>query len=267
MRAIGAACAQSSGCRYGAHGNLRSGRAACGAGHYCRCLCAVCRAGACKAVPPFALPRRSRWTTNLALYAVDTLAVRLILPLAMVGAALRAKDAGWGLFNAAGLPAWAESVLAILLLDLALYIQHRATHRIPLLWRLHKVHHVDPGFDVTTAARFPPGRDRAFDGLQDGRGGCSGRSATGGLRIRNGFAVFTLFTHTNFRLPARWRRLWRSVFITPDLHRIHHSVRPRETNSNYGTFLSGWDRLLGTYVGRRTRGQTAMQHRPRQLSG
>lgn len=196
----------------------------------------------------FALPRRARWTTNLVLYAIDTLAVRLLLPLAMVGAALWAQDAGRGLFNVVGLPLWAEFVLAILMLDLALYIQHRATHEIPLLWRLHKVHHTDTGFDVTTAARFHPVEIVLSMAYKMVIVVLLGAPPLAVLAFEIGFAVATLFTHCNFSLAPPLERLWRSVFVTPDMHRVHHSAKMRETNSNYGTFLSGWDRLLGTYV-------------------
>ena len=203
----------------------------------------------------FALPRRSRWTTNLVLYAVDTLAVRLLLPLAMVGAAVWAQDAGWGLFNMTGLPLWAEFILAILLLDLALYIQHRATHEIPLLWRLHKVHHTDTGFDVTTAARFHPVEIVLSMAYKMAIVVLLGAAPLAVFVFEIGFAVATLFTHSNFALATPLERLWRSVFVTPDMHRIHHSAKMRETNSNYGTFLSGWDRLLGTYVDAPDKGQ------------
>ncbi len=204
------------------------------------------------------LPRKSRWTANLGLYVIDTLAVRLLLPLAMVGAAVWAQDRGWGVLPLLGLPDWVSFVVAILLLDLALYLQHRATHVVPLLWRLHKVHHVDPGFDVTTAARFHPVEIVLSMAYKMGVVIALGASPLAVFVFEVGFAVFTLFTHANIRLPAPLERIWRLVFITPDLHRIHHSTLPRETNSNYGTFLSLWDRLLGTYVGAGRDGQRAM---------
>ena len=204
------------------------------------------------------LPRKARWTTNLTLYAVDTLAVRLILPLAMVGAALFAQERGWGLFNVFNIPGWAEFIAVILLLDLALYIQHRATHRIPLLWRLHKIHHADPGFDVTTAARFHPVEIVLSMAYKMAVVTVLGAAPLAVFVFEVGFAIFTLFTHTNIRLPPQLERAWRTLFVTPDLHRIHHSTKMRETNSNYGTFLSGWDRLLGTYVGEGRDGQHTM---------
>ena len=201
-------------------------------------------------VTPFRRERRKgRWLTNLALFAIDTLAVRLLLPLAMVGAALAAEHEGWGLFNLVEMPGWLAFVVTILALDLALYVQHWVTHRVPLLWRLHRVHHSDTGFDVTTASRFHPVEIVASMAYKMAVVVALGAPALAVFVFETGFALFTLWTHANLSLPGPIDRAVRRLFVTPDMHRIHHSVRTPETNSNYGTFLSGWDRLFGTYVG------------------
>lgn len=199
-----------------------------------------------------------RWATNIGLYLVATLALRLVLPLAMVGAAVVAGNRGWGLFNALDWPLWLEAVLAILLLDLALYLQHWATHRVPLLWRMHRVHHVDRDFDITTAARFHPFEMVLSMGYKMGVVALLGLAPLAVFVFVTGFAVLTLWTHSNLSLPASLERTARAVIVTPDMHRIHHSVVRRETDSNYGTFLSGWDRLFGTYVGEAHAAQRTM---------
>ena len=194
-------------------------------------------------------PRGRRWVTNLALFAIDTLAVRLIIPLAMVGTAALAQERGWGLLNIFNMPDWLGIAAAVLVLDLALFAQHWATHRIPILWRLHKVHHCDPAFDVTTAARFHPIEIMGSMVFKMAVVALFGLPVWGVFLFVAVFNIATLFTHANFALPSWLEKPVRAVLVTPDLHRIHHSVVERETNSNYGTLLSGWDRVFGTYRG------------------
>ncbi|QZH76082.1 MAG: sterol desaturase family protein [Erythrobacter sp.] len=194
-------------------------------------------------------PKGRRWVTNLALFAIDTLAVRLLLPLAMLGTALLAAERGWGLFNTIAVPGWLAFALTLLALDLALWVQHWATHRVPWLWRLHRVHHTDRDFDVTTAARFHPLEIVLSMGWKMGVVAALGAPALAVVVFETGFALFTLWTHSNLALPARVESMVRKLIVTPDLHRIHHSVRMEETNSNYGTALTLWDRLFGTYRG------------------
>ncbi|MBX7458387.1 sterol desaturase family protein [Qipengyuania sp. 1NDH17] len=198
--------------------------------------------------PATTAPRGGRWVTNLALFAIDTLAVRLLVPLLMVGAAALAAEKGWGLLNQFALPAWAGILLAILALDLALYFQHWATHRVPLLWRLHKVHHSDPGFDVTTAARFHPFEIVLSMGYKMAVVVALGLPVLGVFLFELVFNLATLFTHANFALPRALERPVRALLVTPSMHRIHHSAIRQDTDSNYGTLLSGWDRLFGTYT-------------------
>lgn len=193
------------------------------------------------------LPKSRRWFTNIALFVIDTAATRIVIPLAMIGSAALAAEEGWGLFNMIETPAWLAFVATLLALDLALYAQHLATHRIPLLWRLHRVHHADRDFDVTTAARFHPVEIVASMAFKCAVVMALGAPVLAVFVFETGFAVATLFTHANFALPAKLDRLARKVIVTPDMHRIHHSSREFETNSNYGTTLSLWDRLFGTY--------------------
>ncbi len=199
--------------------------------------------------PARAAPKGQRWVTNLALFAIDTLAVRLLVPLLMVGAAALAAKEGWGLFNQLALPDWLAILLAIIALDLALYLQHWATHRVPLLWRLHKVHHSDPAFDVTTAARFHPFEIVLSMGYKMAVVVALGLPVLGVFLFELVFNIATLFTHANFALPRALERPVRALLVTPTMHRIHHSAKEREANSNYGTLLSGWDRLFRTYTG------------------
>ena len=205
------------------------------------------------------LPRSRRWTTNLALYAIDTVAVRVFGPAAMIGAALWAQEAGYGVFNAFDMPGWLAFGATLLALDLALWVQHLATHRVPLLWRLHKVHHADTGFDVTTAARFHPVEIVLSMGFKMAVVVALGAPPLAVFAFEAIFNAFTLFGHANFGLPRGFDALVRGAFVTPDMHRIHHSTTMEETNSNYGTVLSGWDRLFGTYVARPEKGRDAVE--------
>lgn len=202
--------------------------------------------------------RGHRWVTNLALFAIDTVAVRLLVPLLMVGAAALAAERGWGLLNLVGLPDWAGIAMAVIALDMALYWQHRATHRVPLLWRLHKVHHSDPQFDLTTAARFHPLEIIASMLYKMAVVVALGLPALGVFVFETVFNIATLFTHANIAFGERIERFIRIILVTPGMHRIHHSALQRETDSNYGTLLSGWDRLFGTYTDRAASGPDAI---------
>jgi sterol desaturase/sphingolipid hydroxylase (fatty acid hydroxylase superfamily) len=193
-----------------------------------------------------------RWATNLAIVGLDSLLVRamasLAVPLAAVAAALYAEKHGIGLFNRLGWPAWLETVLAVAALDFALWCQHLASHKVTALWRLHQMHHADVDIDVTTAIRFHPieialsmlwkiGWVLAF--------GASPLAVFLFEVILNGCA---LFNHANVALPKGLDALLRLLIVTPDMHRVHHSVIRREHDSNYGFNLSVWDRAFGTYT-------------------
>ena len=195
-------------------------------------------------------PRNARWFTNLSIVVLDTLALRALaiaLPLLAVGAALDAGRMGWGLFNALDWPLWVEVVMAILILDLAIWAQHLVTHKVPILWRFHRVHHADRDFDVTTALRFHPVEILASMMLKIGLVYLLGPAALAVLLfeiILNGTAMFN---HSNLRLPLWLDRAVRLVLVTPDMHRVHHSIHRHEHDSNYGFALSVWDRIFRTY--------------------
>ena len=217
------------------------------------------------AVVELAAPRRRlrhrrsrRWITNLGLFALDTALVRLAVPLLMIGTAQLAEVRGWGLFNQFALPFWLELLLVLALLDLALFLQHWATHRVPLLWRLHQVHHADPDFDVTTAARFHPLEIALSMLYKMAVVAALGPAALAVFVFEVVFVAATVFVHANLSLPPALDRSARSAIVTPDMHRIHHSTLQRETNSNFGTMLSGWDRLFGTYRDRAQAGQDGL---------
>ncbi len=195
--------------------------------------------------------RPARWFTNLAIIVIDSAASRLLavlLPLLAVGAAIDAQNNGWGLFNHMGLPSWLEIVLAIVILDLAIWAQHLITHKIPLLWRFHRVHHADRDIDVTTALRFHPVEILFSMLLKIALVYVLGPAAVAVILfeiILNGTAMFN---HANIRLPLGLDALVRRILVTPDMHRVHHSVYRTEHDSNYGFSLSIWDRMFGTYV-------------------
>jgi sterol desaturase/sphingolipid hydroxylase (fatty acid hydroxylase superfamily) len=197
------------------------------------------------------LSRGRRWPTNLAITALNTLALRGIavaLPLLAIGAALNAQAQGWGLLNQLDWPGWLELVLAVLILDLAIWAQHLVTHKVPLFWRFHRVHHADRDMDVTTGFRFHPAEILASMGLKIGLIYVLGPSALAVLVFEILLSGTALFSHSNLALPGPVDRLLRLVLVTPDMHRVHHSIHRVEHDSNYGFALSLWDRLFRTYV-------------------
>ena len=193
------------------------------------------------------VPRLVRWPNNLGIVVVDTLLVRLIFPTAAVGLALVAEAQGWGLFNALAAPWWVAVIGSLIVLDLAIYLQHVLFHAVPALWRLHRVHHADLEFDVTTGLRFHPVEILLSMGIKLAVVVALGPPAVAVLIFEVVLNATAMFNHGNVRLPAHVDRVARWVVVTPDMHRVHHSVRPDETNSNFGFNLPWWDRLLGTY--------------------
>jgi sterol desaturase/sphingolipid hydroxylase (fatty acid hydroxylase superfamily) len=197
------------------------------------------------------LSRARRWSTNLALTVLNTLALRglaILLPLLAIGAALDAGTQGWGLLNRVDWPGWLELMLAVLILDLAIWAQHLVTHKVPLFWRFHRVHHADRDMDVTTGFRFHPVEILASMGLKIGLVYVLGPSALAVLVFEILLSGTALFSHSNLALPGGLERVLRLVLVTPDMHRVHHSVHRAEHDSNYGFALSLWDRLFRTYV-------------------
>lgn len=202
--------------------------------------------------------RWKRWPSNLGIVALNTVLLRLSIPLAAVGLAVIAEDRGWGLLNNSALPAEVRIVAAVLLLDLAIYLQHVMFHAVPALWRLHRMHHSDIDFDVTTGARFHPGEILLSMAIKLAAVAALGPPAVSVVIFEVVLNATSMFNHGNVRLPERMDRILRRVVVTPDMHRVHHSVLPNETNSNFGFNLSWWDRLFGTYRAQPRDGQENM---------
>lgn len=208
------------------------------------------------------IPRRTRWRTNWGFSLLNTGALRLMaigLPLLAVGAAIDAEQNGWGLFNLLDAPGWLEIVLAVLLFDFAIWLQHLVTHKVPLLWRLHRVHHADTEIDVTTAIRFHPVEIALSMGLKIGLVYLLGPAALAIILFEIMLNGTAMFNHSNLALPRWLDRGLRLVLVTPDMHRVHHSVLRAEHDSNYGFSLAIWDRLFGTYIAQPAAGHEQMK--------
>ncbi|EFO32902.1 fatty acid hydroxylase [Roseibium sp. TrichSKD4] len=204
------------------------------------------------------IPRVIRWTNNLGVVIVDTVLVRLVYPIAAVGLALLAQQNGWGLFNLVTLPGWVAILVSIILFDLAIYLQHVFFHKVPYLWRLHRMHHADTGIDVTTGLRFHPLEILISMAIKFAVILVLGPPAVAVLLfevILNGMAMFN---HSNIKLPFALDRALRLIVVTPDMHRVHHSIDRVETDSNYGFNLPWWDRLFGTYIDQPEKGHDGM---------
>lgn len=188
-----------------------------------------------------------RWGNNIGLVVLNTVLLRLLFPTAAVGMAVFAEVHGWGVLNTLTLPGWVEILTAVIVLDFAIWLQHVMVHAIPLLWRLHRVHHADLDYDLTTGARFHPLEIILSMLIKFAVIAVLGPAVTAVILfevILNGMAMFN---HGNVRLPDPLDRVLRLLLVTPDMHRVHHSVEDDETNSNFGFNLSLWDRLFGTY--------------------
>ncbi len=200
------------------------------------------------------LPRRKRvvsrwvrWPGNLGIVVLNTILLRILLPTAAVGLALIAEAQNWGLLNQLAAPGWLTIVLAILILDFAIYLQHVMFHAVPLLWRMHRMHHADLDFDVTTGARFHPIEILLSMGIKLMVVAALGPPAAAVVIFEVLLNATSMFNHGNVRLALDLDRLLRWLVVTPDMHRVHHSILPNETNSNFGFNLPWWDRLFGTY--------------------
>ncbi|MCW8835271.1 MAG: sterol desaturase family protein [Rhodospirillales bacterium] len=207
---------------------------------------------------PLSQPKLKRWFANLGIVAIDTLAVRLLVPIAAVGVAVIAAERGWGVFNLVDLPLWMELVLAVVIMDFAIYIQHVMFHAVPVLWRLHMVHHADLDYDVTTGARFHPIEILLSVGIKMAVIVLIGAPAAAVVVFEVLLNATAMFNHSNIRLPKALDGVLRLFLVTPDMHRVHHSVVPTETNTNYGFALSLWDRLMGTYRAQPSAGHVGM---------
>ena len=206
-------------------------------------------------------PRKTRWFTNLSIVVIDSIALRAMAigaPLLAIGAAMDAQALGFGALNYMPLPDWAKFILAILFLDFAIWAQHMISHKVPLFWRFHQMHHADRDIDVSTALRFHPVEILASMLVKIGVVYAIGAPPMAVLAfeiILNGTAMFN---HANWRLPLGFDRALRLVLVTPDMHRVHHSHLRAEHDSNYGFALSIWDRIFGTYIAQPSAGHDGM---------
>lgn len=204
------------------------------------------------------IPRLIRWTNNLGVVVLDTFLVRLTFPITAVGLALVAEQNGWGLFNVFAVPGWVAILVSIVALDFAIYLQHVLFHAVPALWRLHRMHHADLGFDVTTGLRFHPVEILLSMGIKLAAIAALGSPAVAVLIFEVILNATAMFNHSNIRIPEGIDRVLRLFVVTPDMHRVHHSVIRSETDSNYGFNLPWWDRLLGTYAAQPKGGHEGM---------
>jgi sterol desaturase/sphingolipid hydroxylase (fatty acid hydroxylase superfamily) len=213
------------------------------------------------------LPRRVRWLHNLALLVLNSVIVRLLFPVAAVGFAVLAAKHGWGLLNAFEVPFWWAFALSVIALDCAIYLQHVMFHAVPLLWRLHRVHHADADVDVTTGARFHPIEILLSMLIKFAAIAVLGAPAAAVLAFEVLLNGTAMFNHANLRLPGAADRFLRWMLVTPEMHRIHHSIEAQETNSNFGFNLPWWDRLFGTYRARARLPQESMAIGVKGLTG
>ncbi|NQU56416.1 MAG: sterol desaturase family protein [Rhodospirillales bacterium] len=193
------------------------------------------------------LSRWQRWPSNLGIVALNTVVVRLLFPVAAVAMAFKASASGWGLFNLTQLPLWLEMLLAVIILDGVIYLQHVMVHAVPVLWRLHRMHHADLDYDVTTGARFHPVEIVLSMLIKLSVVAVLGASPVAVIIFEVMLNATAMFNHGNIRLPLAFDGVLRLLIVTPDMHRVHHSVIASEANSNFGFSLPWWDRLFGTY--------------------
>lgn len=208
---------------------------------------------------PSRFTRAQRWPHNLGLIALNAGIVRLAAPGAAIAVALAGEAHGWGLFNVVTLPSWAAILLGVVLLDLAIYFQHVLFHAVPALWRLHRVHHADEDYDVTTGLRFHPIEILLSLGIKCVVIAALGAPVLAVLVFEVLLNGTSMFNHANGRLPVVVDRWLRWLVVTPDMHRVHHSVIPSELNSNFGFSLPWWDHVFGTYRAQPAAGHEAMR--------
>jgi len=200
-----------------------------------------------------------RWTNNLGLVFLNSFIVRVIFPAAAVGVAQLASEKGWGLFNYYDVPFWYGVIAAVIIMDFVIYIQHVMVHAIPILWRLHRVHHADPDYDVTTGARFHPIEIILSMLIKFATILLLGPAVIAVIIFEIMLNATAMFNHGNIGLPKVVDKVMRWFLVTPDMHRVHHSVEDDETNSNFGFSLTWWDRIFGTYREQPRGGQTGMK--------
>lgn len=212
-----------------------------------------------------AAPRRNaparrpvRWSSNLGIIILDTLLIRLLIPTAAVGLAMQAEAAHWGLLGLVTWSPWVKIAISLVVLDLSIYLQHVVFHAIPALWRVHRMHHADLHIDVSTGVRFHPVEMLLSLGIKMVVVAGLGAPALAVLVFEILLNATSMFSHSNVRLPDPIDRVVRWIVVTPDMHRIHHSIEAAETNSNFGFNFSLWDRIFGTYRSAPAAGQLGM---------
>lgn len=191
--------------------------------------------------------KRKRWFTNLTLVVIDTIAIRLLFPILPVALAYIAETRGWGIFNVMQMAPWLKFMLSFLILDFVIYIQHLLFHYVPILWRLHRMHHTDLDLDVTSGNRFHPLEIAISMLIKMAAVLFLGAPGAAVLAFEVVLNACAMFSHGNIKLPVTLDRLLRLLLVTPDMHRVHHSTIVRETNSNFGFNFPWWDRICGTY--------------------
>ncbi len=204
------------------------------------------------------LTRQQRWTANLGLVLLNTVVVRLAFPTAAVGMAALSADKGWGLLNNFAVPFGLAVALAVVAMDFVIWLQHVMVHAVPALWRLHRVHHADLDYDLTTGTRFHPLEIVLSMGIKFATIVLLGAPVLAVVVFEVLLSACAMFNHGNIRLPAALDRALRWIIVTPDMHRVHHSVEDDESNSNFGFNLTWWDRLFGTYREQPRAGQLGM---------
>ena len=208
---------------------------------------------------PQVVPRAARWPSNLGLAAVNAALVRLVFPVTAVSLAMAVESQGAGLLRALAMPVWLALPVAFVLLDLAIYLQHVLFHSVPLLWRLHRMHHADVEFDVSNGLRFHPLEMLLSMAIKLAVIAALGAPPAAVLAFELVLNAAAMFNHGNVALPTSWDRLLRWFIVTPDMHRVHHSSVPEEMHTNFGFNLPWWDRWFGTYRAQPRGGHVDMQ--------
>jgi sterol desaturase/sphingolipid hydroxylase (fatty acid hydroxylase superfamily) len=202
--------------------------------------------------------KRGRWFANIGIIAVNTVFIRLFFSAGAVGIAVLVSDRNWGILNNLSAPYWLAVILSVLFLDFVIYLQHVMFHAVPTLWRLHMMHHADMDIDVTTGTRFHPVEMFLSMLIKAAAIIVSGAPPLAVIIFEVLLNGTAMFNHGNIKLPIGLDAILRLFVVTPDMHRVHHSVLPIETNSNYGFNLPWWDRLMGTYRSQPLNGHTDM---------
>ncbi len=207
---------------------------------------------------PLTVSKAGRWASNLGVVVLNTVLLRVLLPFTAVALAATATERGWGVVNQVSMPDALEVLLAVIVMDAAIWLQHVVFHAVPVLWRLHRVHHADLDYDVTTGARFHPIEIGLSMLIKFAVILVLGPAPTAVVLFEVLLNAMAMFNHGNVGLPTAVDRALRTLLVTPDMHRVHHSVDVVETNRNFGFNLSVWDRLFGTYKAEPDAGQLGM---------